>query len=72
VFRKTLVSLYGLFTLNKNADIRVDVANQKTKYSDWVWGTPNAPFVFSDNTSVKQQVDQTVTFVGVTYVYKFR
>ncbi len=72
VFRKTLVSVYGLYTLNKQSDIRVDVANQKTKYSDWVWGTPSTPFVFSDNTSVRQQVDQTVTFVGVTYVYKFR
>ncbi len=72
VFRKTLFSVFGIFTLNKSSDIRVDVVNQKAKYNDWVWGNSTSPFVFSDNTTVKQQVDQTVTFFGVTYVYRFR
>ena len=72
VFRKTIVSVYGQYTLDKKSDIRLDVAHQKAKYDDWVWGTAAAPFVLSDNTTVKQQVDQSVTFVGVTYIYKFR
>ncbi len=72
VFRKTIVSVYGQYTLDKKSDIRLDVAHQKAKYDDWVWGTAAAPFVYSDNTMVKQQVDQRVTFVGVTYIYKFR
>ena len=72
VFRKTLVSFYGQYTLDKRSDIRLDVAHQKARYDDWVWGTAAAPFVYADNTLVKQQVDQSVTFVGVTYIYKFR
>ena len=72
VFRKTLVSFYGQYTLDKRSDIRLDLAHQKAKYDDWVWGTATAPFVYADNTLVKQQVDQSVTFVGVTYIYKFR
>ena len=72
VFRKTILSLYGQYTLDRRSDIRLDLAHQKAKYNDWVWGTETSPFVFSDNTTVKQQIDQSVTFVGVTYIYKFR
>lgn len=71
-FRKTIVSVYGMYTLDKKSDIRVDMTHQKTKYNDWVWGTDSAPFVFSDNSTVKQQVNQSVNFVGVTYIFKFR
>ncbi len=72
VFRKSLISVFGLYALDKRSDIKLDVAYQKTKYQDWVWGTDSTPFVYADNTTVKQLVDQNVTFVGVTYVYKFR
>ncbi len=71
VFRKSIVSLYGQYTLNKKSDLRLDIAHQKAKYNDWVWGTDGAPFVYADNTTVKQQVNQSVTFVGVTYVHRF-
>jgi len=71
-FRKTLVTAYGQYTLDKKSDIRLDVAHQKSKYNDWVWGSADAPFVYADYTTVKQQVDQTVTFIGLTYIYKFR
>jgi hypothetical protein len=72
VFRKNIVSLYGQYTLDKRSDIRLDLAHHKAKFVDWVWGIPGSPFVFSDNTSVKQQVDQSVSFIGATYIYKFR
>ena len=71
IFRKTIVSFYGQYSLNKKSDIRLDLAHQKAKYNDWVWGTETASFTYADNTIVKQQVDQSVTFVGVTYIYKF-
>ena len=70
-FRKAIVSFYGQYTLNKKSDIRLDLAHQKVKYEDWVWGTSNSPFTYADSTSVRQQVDQSVTFVGVTYIHKF-
>ncbi len=70
-FRKTILSLYGQYTLNRKSDIRVDLAHQKAKYDDWVWGTSTALFTYADNTTVRQQVNQNVTFVGVTYIYRF-
>jgi hypothetical protein len=71
-FRKEILGAYGQYSLNKSSDVRLDVTYFKSKYDDWVWGTSTAPFVFADNTMVKQQVDQTVTFIGVSYIYKFR
>ena len=71
VFRKSILSVYGQYTLNRKSDIRLDVAHQKAKYSDWLWGTESAPFTYADNTIVRQQVDQSVTFVGVTYIHRF-
>ncbi|MGB8598763.1 MAG: MtrB/PioB family outer membrane beta-barrel protein [Burkholderiales bacterium] len=71
-FRKTIVSAYGQYLIDKTSDIRLDVSHHKTKYDDWVWGSATAPFVYADNTLVKQQADQSATFVGVTYIYKFR
>ncbi|MEO8385101.1 MAG: MtrB/PioB family decaheme-associated outer membrane protein, partial [Betaproteobacteria bacterium] len=39
VFRKTILSVYGQYTLNKKSDVRLDVIQQNTKYDDWVWGS---------------------------------
>lgn len=71
-YRKALFSVFGMYTLNKVSDLRLDVVYQKAKYDDWVWGTATTPFIYADNTTVRQQVDQSVTFVGVTYMYRFR
>ncbi len=71
VFRKNLISVFGQYTLNKKSDVRLDVAHQKTKYNDWSWGTSTTFFTYADNTVVKQQVDQNVTYVGLTYVHRF-
>ena len=71
VFRKNLISVFGQYTLNKKSDVRLDVAHQKTKYNDWAWGTSTTFFTYADNTVVKQQVVQNVTYVGLTYVHRF-
>jgi MtrB/PioB family decaheme-associated outer membrane protein len=71
-FRKSIIGVYGQYMINKTSDIRLDVMYQKAKYDDWVWGSETAPFNYSDNTIVKQQVDQSVTYVAVTYIYRFR
>ena len=71
IFRKTIVSFYGQYSLNKKSDIRLDLAHQKAKYNDWVWGSESTPFTYADNSIVKQQVDQSVTFVGVSYIHRF-
>jgi len=68
VWRDTRLNVYGLYALQKNADIRVDVIYDKQKLDEWTWNT----FVYSDNTTVTLKPDQNVTFVGVRYIYRFK
>lgn len=71
IYRRTVFSVFGQYTLNKKSDLRMDVSFQRAKFEDWIWGTAANPFVFSDNTTVNQQVNQNVTFVGASYIYRF-
>ena len=71
-YRKSIIGVYGQYMINKTSDIRLDVMYQKAKYDDWVWGSDSAPFTYADNTIVKQKVDQAVTYVAVSYIYRFR
>jgi len=68
VWRDTRLNVYGLYALQKNADVRVDVIYDKQKLDEWTWNT----FVYSDNTTVTLKPDQNVTFVGVRYIYRFK
>ena len=71
IYRKTIFSVFGQYALNKKADVRMDFAYQRAKFDDWIWGIAGNPFVYSDNTTVNQQVNQNVTFVGARYIYRF-
>ena len=46
--------------------------HQKATANDWIWGTPGNPFYYADNTTIRQQVDQKVTFVGAKYIYTWQ
>lgn len=71
-YRVTTLKLYGKYAVKKNADIRVDMVHQKVQFDEWTWGYNGTPFAYSDNTSVSMQPNQRVTFLGASYVYKFR
>ena len=71
IYRKMIFSVFGQYALSKKSDMRMDVSFQRAKFDDWIWGTAANPFVFSDNTTVNQQVNQNVTFVGASYIYRF-
>ena len=66
------MGVYGQYMINRASDVRLDVLHHRAKYDDWVWGSEAAPFVFSDNTIVKQKVNQNVTLFALTYIYRFR
>jgi MtrB/PioB family decaheme-associated outer membrane protein len=71
-YRKSILGVYGQYMINRASDIRLDIVHQRSKYDDWVWGNESAPFVYADNTIVKQKVNQNVTMVALTYIYRFR
>jgi MtrB/PioB family decaheme-associated outer membrane protein len=68
----TSLKVYGKYALKNNADIRVDLMHQSVQFDEWTWGNNGTPFAYSDNTTVTMQPNQRVTFLGASYVYKFR
>ena len=71
-YRMTRLTLFGKYALEQNAGIRVDLVHQSVKFDEWTWGYNGTPFAYSDNTTVSMQQNQNVTFLGASYVYKFR
>lgn len=71
-YRMTRLKLFGKYALEKNADIRVDLVQQSVKFDEWSWGNNGIPFAYSDNSTVSMQQSQSVTFLGASYIYKFR
>jgi len=39
--------------------------------NDWAWNSSGTPYAYSDNTSLNIKQTQTLTYLGVTYTYKF-
>lgn len=71
VFSQTALKLFGKYALEtKGASVRVDFVHQRSSLNDWAWGYNGVPFAYSDGTTVMQKPTQSVSFVGVTYVYQ--
>lgn len=64
------LNLYGIYDVDKNSTIKVNLAYQEFKTDDWQWGYNGVPFVYSDNTTVSNP-NQMVTFLGIAFVRKF-
>ena len=71
-FRQTELKLFGSYALDKKSAVRVDLIHQKSTYNDWAWSYNGVPYRFSDGATVTQKADQSVSFIGVTYVYQMK
>ncbi len=71
-YRVTRLKLYGEYALEKSAVIHADMVYQSAKINEWTWGNNGIPFTYSDNATVSMQQNQNLTFLGFSYVYKFR
>jgi len=67
-FRRLEARVYGRYEIAKNDAVRFDLIHQRAKFNDWAWGYNGVPFSFSDGTTVSQQQQQNVTYLGVTYI----
>lgn len=70
-YQSTTLNLYGKYALRKNADIRVSLIHQRAELKEWSWSNNGTSFVYQDGTTVGMNPDQSVTFLGVSYIYKF-
>lgn len=71
-FNQFRLKLFGQYAVRKNAYVRLDFVQQHSRLDEWTWGYNGVPFVFSDNTTVTSKRNQNVSFVGVSYIYKFQ
>lgn len=72
VFRQTTLKLFGKYTLNKQSAVRVELGHQRSRWNDWAWAYNGTPFVFSDGTVVNRKSTQKVSYLGVTYIYRWQ
>ncbi|HPG79746.1 MAG TPA: MtrB/PioB family decaheme-associated outer membrane protein [Piscinibacter sp.] len=72
IFRQTTLKLFGIYTLDKQSDLRLDLGYQRSTWSDWSWSYNGVPFTYSDGTVVGQPVRQRVGFVGLRYTYRWQ
>jgi MtrB/PioB family decaheme-associated outer membrane protein len=66
------LKLFANYAVDKVSDVRLDVIYQHHKTDDWQWGYNGVPFLYSDNTTVSQPMNQNLVFVGARYIYKFQ
>ena len=72
IYRLTRLNLYGEYTLQKNAYVRVDFIHHRTFFNEWTYRLNGLPFLYSDNTTINAQEKQSASFVGASYIYKFQ
>lgn len=63
----TTLKVYGDYALRKNTGVRVQWIRDQYKTDDWTW----ANWVYSDGTTVKQDPNQTVNFLGAAVYLRF-
>jgi len=71
-FRQLNLNIFGKYALDKNADIKVNLAHQRYYSNEWFWNNNGIPFFYSDGTTLTQRDQQNVTFLGAAYIYKFQ
>lgn len=65
------LNLRANYELDKVSDVQAVFAYQQFKTNDWQWGNNGVPFLYSDNTTVSQPMNQSLKFLGVSYLLRF-
>jgi MtrB/PioB family decaheme-associated outer membrane protein len=63
----TRLNVFVKYAVRKNSGIRVDYIYDRFKTDDWTWTT----WTFTDGTTLTQDPEQKVNFLGVSYYYRF-
>jgi MtrB/PioB family decaheme-associated outer membrane protein len=68
------VKLFGRYAVSKDTSVRLDYIRDHRKADDWTWnGTGSSgPYVYTDGTTIYQNPNETVHFLGVSLSYTFR
>jgi hypothetical protein len=64
------VNMYGIYGLEKNVDVAMNVTYQHFDTDDWQWGYKGVPFIYSDNTTISQPTTQNLWLFAARFIYK--
>ncbi len=70
-YKLTRFVIMGDYDLNKQSAIRALLGYEKSDFNEWTWQWNGNSFLYSDNTTVSAKENQSVTWVGVSYVYRW-
>ena len=72
--RESRLHLFADYALQKNSSLRIDVISERYRTDDWQWRfSTGAPFSYAtEGTQVRNNPDESASFVGVRYNYKFQ
>jgi MtrB/PioB family decaheme-associated outer membrane protein len=65
------LNLNAKYAIDKKSDVQAVLSYQHFKTDDWQWGYNGIPFLYSDNTTVSQPMDQHLVYVAARYLVKF-
>jgi MtrB/PioB family decaheme-associated outer membrane protein len=70
----TRLSLFALYTVDKQSSFRFDFIHERWNSNDWSWlyNDTVTPFRMNDGTFVTANSKQISNFFGIRYIYKFR
>jgi MtrB/PioB family decaheme-associated outer membrane protein len=73
-YKVTTFKLKGSYVLTKVSGLRLQYVYDRFKTDDWYWTVfpAGTTFAYADGTTVRQDLDQEVHFVGVSYYYRFQ
>ena len=71
VFRQTAVNLFARVPMSKAASLRFDFIHQTSFWNDWAWANNGVPFTYSDGSTVSSQPRQSMSFIGMSLIYRW-
>lgn len=71
VFRQTAVNLFARVPMSKAATLRFDFIHQTSFWNDWAWVNNGVPFTYSDGSTVSSQPRQSMSFIGMSLIYRW-
>lgn len=64
----TSLKIFGKYAIQKNSGVRLDYIYDRFHTNDWTWTT----FTYTDGTTLTQNPNQKVHFIGVSYYYRWQ
>jgi len=71
-FNQLRLKLYGAYEVDKSSTLRLDYVYNRTFFNEWTYNFNGTPFLYSDNTTLGAKPLQSVSFIGASYIYKFK